>query len=141
MLKINITAENVSINLHSAGAAVELNGAAECALQDAQALEWSKTLCKGERVDYAAAEKAVAELGDGWRLPTRKELESLIDITRHDPAIDTDKYPDTKSNGYWTSSPCAWNEAARWVVSFGLGHVNDRHQGNLACVRAVRASQ
>lgn len=30
-------------------------------------LEWSQTLCNGERVTYAAAEKAIAELGEGWR--------------------------------------------------------------------------
>ena len=104
-------------------------------------LEWSNTLLDGERVDYSAAEKAVEKLGDGWRLPTRQELESLLDLSRHEPAIDTDKYPDTKSACYWTSSKCAWNEAARWVVHFDLGLVVGGHQDSLACVRAVRASQ
>ena len=141
MVKINITAKHVSINLNSAGDTVELNGVTECTAQDTQAIEWSKTLLDGERVDYAAAEKAVAKLGEGWRLPTRKELESLIDITRHDPAIDTDKYPDTKSNAYWTGSPCAWNDAARWVVGFDYGAVYGNLQYSHACVRAVRASQ
>ena len=105
-------------------------------------LEWSNTLLNGKEVTYAKAEEAIAELGDGWRLPTRQELESLIDLSRHDPAIDTEKYPDTKSACYWTSTPCAWNaEAAVWVVYFSLGGVAGYPRGNDACVRAVRAGQ
>ena len=33
------------------------------------------------------------------------------------------------------------NTAARWVVNFNNGNVNDNHQNNNACVRAVRASE
>ena len=104
-------------------------------------LEWSHTLLDGESATYEEAEAAIAELGDGWRLPTRAELESLIDLTRYDPAIDTDRFPDTKSTRYWTSTPCAWDAAARWVVVFGLGNVDGNRRGYLACVRAVRDVQ
>lgn len=105
-------------------------------------LEWSNTLLNGESVNFEAAEKAVAALGPGWRLPTRRELESLVDLSRHDPAIDTDQYPDTQSKAYWTSTECAWNKSARWVVSFSSGSVNGYHgRSYLACVRAVRAGQ
>lgn len=104
-------------------------------------LEWSHTLLDGETVTYEAAEKAVAELGDGWRLPTRQELESILDLSRHDPAIDTDKFPDTKSNWYWTSTPCAWRASAVWVVGFGGGYIHDHGRRGVACVRAVRSGQ
>tara|TARA_Y100000034_G_scaffold135590_2_gene208166 strand:- start:1589 stop:2884 length:1296 start_codon:yes stop_codon:yes gene_type:complete len=33
------------------------------------------------------------------------------------------------------------NAAARWVVNFNNGNVNDNHMNNNACVRAVRASE
>jgi hypothetical protein len=104
-------------------------------------LEWSKTLLDGDSVNYESAEKAVSTLGAGWRIPTRIELESLIDLSRHDPAIDTEKYPDTKSKYYWTSTPCAWNDTAVWVVGFGYGFVGSDFRSHLACVRAVRSSQ
>ncbi|MFZ5698766.1 MAG: DUF1566 domain-containing protein [Pseudomonadota bacterium] len=106
----------------------------------AEKLEWSHTLCDGERVDFDAAEKAIAALGEGWRLPTRMELESILDLTRHDPAIDTKRFPDTKSTYYWTSTPCAWNASAVWVVDFGLGYASVNHRYNAACVRAVRVA-
>lgn len=105
-------------------------------------LEWSATLLDGKTVDYKAALAAAEALGEGWRLPTRFELESLLDLSRHDPAIDTEKFPDTKSTWYWTSSPCAWNDTAVWVVNFLNGYVGyglRRDYG--ACVRAVRAGQ
>jgi hypothetical protein len=104
-------------------------------------LEWSKTLLDGDDVTYEEAEKAIEALGDKWRMPTRKELESLVDTGRYDPAIDTEKFPDTKSDCYWTSTPCAWNDAAVWVVAFGSGFVLSCHRGNGACVRAVRSGQ
>ena len=104
-------------------------------------LEWSGTLCDGKSVDYKAALAAVDALGEGWRLPTRLELESLLDLSRHDPAIDTAKFPDTKSTWYWTSSECAWNDAAVWVVGFSYGSVYGGRRGSSACVRAVRAGQ
>lgn len=141
MLNVNITAKHVSISLKAASSELELSERREITARDIHALEWSETLLDGDRVDYATAEQAVSKLGEGWRLPTRKELESLIDITRHDPAIDTDKYPDTKSSSYWSSSPCAWNESARWVVGFFGGSVGANPQDDGACVRAVRASQ
>ncbi len=108
---------------------------------DKKELEWSETLLGGERVNYKAAEAAVAALGDGWRLPTRTELLTLVDDTKFEPAIDTERFPDTKSTWYWTGTPCAWNTSARWVVYFDAGDVNGNHQHLYACVRAVRASQ
>lgn len=112
----------------------------------ATTLEWSPTLLDGRRVDYKAAAEAVAALGEGWRLPTRAELVSLVDDTRLGPAINTDLFPDTKSTWYWTGTPCKWDEdsgenAARWVVSFSYGIVNDYGIFNDACVRAVRGGQ
>lgn len=104
-------------------------------------LEWSHTLLDGENVTYADAEKAVAALGEGWRLPTRQELESILDLSRHNPAIDTEKFPDTKSKYYWTSTPCAWNTSAVWVVGFYGGSVRGYARGNGGCVRAFRSGQ
>jgi hypothetical protein len=103
-------------------------------------LEWSGTLCDGEEVTYAKAEAACAALGEGWRLPTRQELESILDLSRYNPAIDTERFPDTKSGWYWTSTPCAWSSARAWCVDFGYGYVGDYLRDDyLAFVRAVRA--
>jgi hypothetical protein len=102
-------------------------------------LEWSHTLCDGKRVNYAAAEQACAALGEGWRLPSRMELESILDLTRHEPAVDTTRFPDTKSGYYWSSTPCAWSSDYAWIVSFNYGLASGNHRdGGSAFVRAVR---
>jgi hypothetical protein len=102
-------------------------------------LEWSPTLGNGQRMSYAEAEKAVAALGDGWRLPSIQELLSIVDYTRCDPAIDTARFPDTKSGAYWTCTPCAWAPRAAWVVGFLSGYAYDYLRGDVAFVRAVRS--
>jgi hypothetical protein len=56
-------------------------------------IEWSPTLRDGKRVNFADAEKACSALGEGWRLPTRMELESILDLTRHDPGRRHDALP------------------------------------------------
>lgn len=104
-------------------------------------LEWTETLLSGKRVTLAVAEKAVAKLGDGWRLPTDEELLSIVDRAHQDPACDTKKFPDAESWPYWTGTPCAWNGKARWVVYFSLGSVGYSGGGFSACIRACRASQ
>ena len=80
-----------------------------------------------------------------WRLPERSELEALIDLSRHSPAINTDFFPDTQSDWYWTKTPCAWNDTAGpsgsvWVVSFNDGLVGGLHRSASAFARAVRAA-
>jgi hypothetical protein len=103
-------------------------------------LEWSATLCNGERVNHAKAEAACSALGEGWRLPTRVELLSLVDDTRTEPAIDVSRFPDTKSGAYWTSTLYASGSSYAWVVNFGYGLADYGRRGNgYAFVRAVRS--
>lgn len=104
-------------------------------------LEWSVTLLDGKEVSMKAAEEAVAALGEDWRLPTIQELFALVDHSRTRPAIDTEKFPDTKSDWYWSSTPTAWNSGARWVVGFVIGFVHGFHGNDRACVRACRAAK
>jgi len=97
-------------------------------------LTWSKdTLAKD-----VTHEQALEKLSEGWRLPTVQELFSLTDHSREDPAIDTDVFPGTESDWYWTSTPCAWNDTAVWVVDFDYGYVYDFPCYSLGCVRACR---
>ncbi len=138
-MKITATADLTIPEILRAIAA-QIDGTSAPEVRRTSDLEWSPTICDGKCVDYAAAEKAAAALGEGWRLPTRWELESILDLTRHDTAVDTTRFPDTKSAYYWTSTPCAWNTSDVWVVGFGNGYVYGYHRSGGACVRAVRSS-
>ena len=70
------------------------------------------------------AEENMAKLpGEGWRLPTVKELISIVDYEKNSPAIDP-VFTNTQSAYYWTSSPHAGYSVSAWSVSFGGGYVD-----------------
>ncbi len=58
---------------------------------------------------------------DDWRLPTRIELVSLIDVTRANPSIDTVAFPSTPNAFFWSSSPMVNDSTLAWTVYFGYG--------------------
>lgn len=57
-----------------------------------------------------------------WRLPNARELESLVKIDAYEPSIDTNIFPNTVPNYYWTAStnwlaaPSTGNYA--WCLNF-----------------------
>ena len=81
---------------------------------------------------------AVEHNGGGFRLPTRAELLTLVDITRFDPAIDTAAFPDIKGGWFWSSDLCAWSSASAWLVAFYLGVVGDSRRYDSGFALAVR---
>jgi hypothetical protein len=76
-----------------------------------------------------------------WRLPNIKELESITDDSRYNPAIDTAAFPGTKSSHYWSSTSYANNTLSAWSVSFGFGDVFNYYKTYFNYVRCVRGGQ
>lgn len=80
-----------------------------------------------------------ARLGghDDWRLPTVQELVTLVDYSRHHPAI----HPifATAADGYWSSTTVATFPSYAWLVYFGGGDVGSLNvKSGSGYVRAVR---
>lgn len=83
--------------------------------------------------------KACAGFAD-WRLPTVEELLTLVDRTRHHPAIDTAAFPSCKGGWYWSSTPDAESPSVcAWCVYFYGGNCLLGHQHLQGRVRAVRS--
>ncbi|HOX43325.1 MAG TPA: DUF1566 domain-containing protein [Myxococcota bacterium] len=74
---------------------------------------------------------------DDWRLPSRVELVSLLDLGRIDPTIDPGAFPGTPSDFYWSSSPVPFLGFA-YGVRFELGFVYDHDANGGGRVRCVR---
>jgi hypothetical protein len=89
---------------------------------------WHEGTCVGEpiKVPYAATaavlERTLASSGEGWCLPTRKELRGLILMNEIPPMISTRHFPMTLAGSYWTSDKNRALANGHWVVNFYTGH-------------------
>jgi Protein of unknown function (DUF1566) len=108
-------------------------------------LMWDRQTMPGGRMPWAKAKEACSlyDLGGymDWRLPTIRELLSLVDYQRHDPTIDTNTFQ-CESAWYWTSTPYAPSPGDfAWGVGFSGGFAGWVGQGYGGFVRACRAGQ
>jgi hypothetical protein len=73
-----------------------------------------------------------------WRIPTRIELVSLLDLGPTLPCIDTAHFPGTLPAPYWTSSVPAGAPSSRFSVDFASGATGGLGAGSSVPVRCVR---
>lgn len=76
----------------------------------------------------------------GFRLPTVKELTSIVDASVADPGptIDSTAFPGTPNQPFWTSTPYAGPSGKVWIVYFASGLSEQRDPGSSNYVRCVR---
>lgn len=77
--------------------------------------------------------------GTGWRVPTVKELLTLVDVA-HGGGLDTAAFPSQPLSSYWSTTPVVGQPGLGWVVTFGPGNnLNTMLDvSTLANVRCVR---
>jgi hypothetical protein len=75
-----------------------------------------------------------------WRLPTVKELQSLIDkeASYPGPTINSDWFPHTAPSGYWTATGTVDVDTHAWFVDFNSGLVSAAQRDTRMRVRLVR---
>jgi hypothetical protein len=76
-----------------------------------------------------------------WRMPAVKELESIADLGRVNPAIDPTYFPNTPASYFWSASAVASYSNYAWYVYFGYGNASSDNKGFTYRVRLVRAGQ
>ena len=100
---------------------------------------FSAGTCTGSASTYTHEQAlAHAKTQTGWRMPSVKELSSLVDSSVIGPAINGTAFPATPSYNAWASSPYAGDSGNAWIVYFGDGSVGVRSRANLAHLRLVR---
>ena len=98
-----------------------------------QTEQYQDELTWNEALEYA---KNLREGGfDNWRVPTIKELISLVDYSKSNLATDL---PDMEEANYWSSTSSAHNSNGAWIVGFSNGYVYANSKTDSYYVRCVR---
>ena len=102
----------------------------------------------GDTATYCNTEAFVNRVNDvglcgskDWRMPGINELSSIVNFGRYGPSIDTDYFPNTGSNYYWSASPDADNIDNAWRIYFYSGDDSDVSHSNQYRVRLVHSQQ
>ena len=103
----------------------------------AMTMTWEEALAYAEGLTLAGY--------DDWRLPTPKELQSIVDYSLYNPAIDTALFLGTVSSDYyWSATTISASEpgpAYAWGGRFDYGSVYFDYKAHYNDVRAVRGGQ
>lgn len=106
---------------------------------------WNGKTCAGvaSKYKWTDALAKAKTVGNGYRLPNIKELQSLVEKSCHTPAINIFFFPETSAinaAGYWSSSLFTGYKYA-WLVSFYEGETQEHEKIYGNYVRAVRDNQ
>lgn len=77
----------------------------------------------------------------GWRVPTRRELVSIVNLDGSVPTIDAAYFPDTESGAYWTNEVPANHPTSAFTVTFADGRISSNLRINTNFIRLVRSGQ
>jgi hypothetical protein len=76
-----------------------------------------------------------------WRLPNIFELRSIVDYENYkNPSIDSNYFPNSLSNDYWSSTTVSQNTSFSWYIFFNNGIVNKLSKDLNHYVRCVTNS-
>lgn len=73
-----------------------------------------------------------------WRLPNVRELASIVDYSRQNPAVDPAYFFNTQNNAYWASTTDRSLTTSAWFVDLSFGAVGSNSKTSAYFVRCVR---
>jgi hypothetical protein len=117
-----------------------------CVTDNLTGLIWARNANMGGPMSWSDAITYCEGLNYGgqtdWRLPNAKELYSLIDLGRYNPALPTGHpFAGVQSGSYWSSSTYAVNADYAWYVYLYDGVVSAANKSLTVYVWPVRGGQ
>ena len=107
---------------------------------------WNDGSCDGKVATYKQADalKLTANTSGktDWRLPTYKELLTIVDYSAYNPVANVVVFPDTPSVAFWTATQQLGDNNAynAWYVNFESGTGTIYSKNNEFAARLVRGS-
>jgi len=109
------------------------DGAAETCTGTASTHTWNQANALTGTVNFAGQ--------SDWRLPTIRELTTIVDVSIYLPTIDRKAFPNTPASGFWSASALASDSSYAWNVNFYFGNTNGSNMSLSSQVRLMRAGQ
>ena len=101
---------------------------------------WANAITAANNLANGYCELLDGSKAGDWRLPNRKELDSLLDLGRSYPALPVG-CPLTNFGSFWSSTTNAAGTGKAWLVDLQSGDVFNDLKPNTYYVRAVRGGQ
>jgi hypothetical protein len=112
-------------------------------LDQVTGVSWQRDVEPSAGRSWADANRYCQDLAlagkDDWRLPTRLELVSIVDVAAFDPAVDAAAFPSTPSFGFWSGSLHADQPETAWLVYFKDGYTSFNQFAYLTQTRCARS--
>lgn len=105
---------------------------------------WDGVTCNGTGNTYTWSAALIKAKDNGfagytdWRLPNKKELESIVETCGENPAINKSYFLSTPSEYFWSSTSYAYDPNGGWRVGFSNGIQNYQSKTLPFRVRLVR---
>lgn len=112
---------------------------------------WATALTSISGLAHGSCDLSDGSVAGDWRIPNRKELDSLIDVAYMSPSLSDDSGMGQWTSGvgsafsgvgtggsYWTSTTYANNAEFAWTVSFSNSFIDLTNKGLERYVWAVR---
>ncbi len=108
-------------------------------MQCSLGMSWDGKVCAGDadRKNWRKAQSEARSLNkkgfsgsNKWRLPTREELEKIVEHKCFAPSISTKTFPRTATTGYWTATADSNHDQHAWLVLFrhGSSYVSNKKE-------------
>jgi hypothetical protein len=103
---------------------------------------WTAAMTSANALTSGACGLTDGSVAGDWRLPNKKELESVINRRQPDPAawLNTVGFSNVVSN-YWSSSSYSYDTTSAWYCILSGGLTTVRNKGSYSSVWMVRGGQ
>lgn len=109
---------------------------ADCLTGGSNTMNWANALAAANTANAAQ----FAGYND-WRLPNKKELDSIVEFCGYSPAINRTVFPNTPALPFWSASSYFSDFNRAWFVIFVNGADGANNKGDPFAVRLVRGGQ
>lgn len=103
-------------------------------------LSWNESLGWSNGMSDGYCGLADGSKPGDWRLPSRKEMKSLINrqLVVNALGLSSSGFTNVQANSYWTSSTNTANTANAWYICMNNGHIYNLPKGEISYVWPVR---